>query len=205
MKKTQLHFIARNNHQAIQFHCALECKTCRVKNTTNPLKRCSRTVCIGLPYCWQHLQSKYHLKIKLSEHLKGAEKGLYAYDPKSTSGIVFQPNQKIVRYIGQKITQKQLDKRYDYDGHNVTAPYAAYNVDAACKRGVASLANDSKPSSKSTNARFIKRRNGHIYLYALKPIRHGDEILVDYGESYWEGHSLLTYRDMRLPTSKKIQ
>ena len=83
----------------------------------------------------------------------------------------------IISYGGESLNHSDLNERYGTS----TAPYAVATSkdqarDASLDRSVGSLANhNSKP-----NARLSVYR-GNVTLKAIKPIRNGDEITVNYG------------------------
>jgi hypothetical protein len=142
------------------------------------------------------LQSVLHLKIKPS-NIPNAGKGLFALDKNlGANAIVFRHNltnqylsDEICNYSGQIISLDTLETRYE----DTTAPYAIEITanelyeDAASRRGVGSIANQSTVAFPA-NARFvIKRMNGrnhHIALKAIRNIRNNEEIFVDYGLDY---------------------
>lgn len=66
-----------------------------------------------------------------------------------------------------------------------------YVVDAACVRGAASLANSPHNTALRANARFaMVQEEGKAmrpWLVSTRRIKHGDEILVSYGPSYFRG------------------
>jgi hypothetical protein len=91
---------------------------------------------------------------------------------------VFKKGEKIVKYTGEKISEKKLEDRYG----DFTAPYALQIgingpiVDAALDRGIASLSNH-KPLSRA-NAELSESG----FIKAKKPILDGAEIYVTYGD-----------------------
>lgn len=170
-----------------QFWCVLKCQRCTA-TTANNGRRCSRTTCIGAPYCWSHLRSVGHLRIKPST-IPGGGKGLYV-DSSRLRNPVFKTGDLIVPYYGEVITEAELDRRYG-TGDHVTGPYAANDSesgvieDAACVRGIGSLANGSVNGSPPPNAelRIIPNRNA-LGLFALEDLNNGTEVIWDYGDDY---------------------
>jgi hypothetical protein len=130
-----------------------------------------------------------HLKIKNST-LHG--KGLFAFLNKRATqrDIVFRSGEEIIIYDGKIVDSKVIHDSYrDY-----TAPYAVkiYGVpkvkDAACKRGVAAIANTHN-NPEMRNARIITKVTPRtlrrsVVLVATKDIFHGQEIINDYGHEY---------------------
>ena len=170
-----------------QYACTLTCRQCAA--TTPAQKRCTRTVCIGLPYCWQHARSVLHVRVgETADPQVG--RGLFAYD-RTMRGPVFRKGDLIVSYEPAEIlNQEQVDERYDYERYQPTAPYAIdagdYILDAACVRCLGALINDARGRrGKTANATFEESR-GHILIKATKPIYHNDEILASYGKAYWD-------------------
>lgn len=140
-------------------------------------------VCIGLPYCWQHSEIKLRLRIADST-IPNAGKGLFAHDPSAAKGKpVFRKGDIIVSYTGEKVSRKDFNRRYPGD---ITAAYALAHrngtgIDSACKRGIASLANAG--TQKTANSQYALL-DGKYYVECTRDIRHGQEILVDYGSDY---------------------
>jgi len=176
-------FIAKRPDGKVQFKCKLKCQTCisRTKKGT----KCKKKTCVGVPYCWIHARYNKHLAVRYSNLIEG-EKGLFAFGKRDK--VVFRKGENIIKYIGERISKKELEKRYDYGGYDVTAPYTlninGRNVDASCKRGLGAMANATFGMDKRhQNARLDE--NGHVV--ATKDIKDNQEILVDYGQDYWKG------------------
>ncbi len=183
-----------------EFLCVLKSQRCKAHNKTTGV-RCSKTCVIGLPYCWIHLLSIKHLKVSDS-YLNGESigKGLFAAMVSDLEAdrddIIFDDNdaQRIIcAYDGEVISQSTLNHRYGSD-INVRRqriqsypPYAVRILntntyeDGACKRGSGSLPNHRDSDDPERNAMLVTSNDGVIYVEAIKPIRHGEEILVDYG------------------------
>lgn len=180
---SSLNFRARRaGSREIQFQCPLACSPCRYRFPDG--RRCKRKVCQGLPYCWSHTQTVLHLRYQKSS-IEGI-KGLYVWDKAAGAAPVFKKGQRIVHYVGERVSAAELDRRYDYDGHNNTAPYAIKKLDAACLRGVASLINSPYGSGKRSNVLFKDEGEG-VVVVAKKNLYHGDELFVHYGSDYWRG------------------
>ncbi len=146
--------------------------------------RCSRNVTIGLPYCFQHRVKEQELSAKKSS-IPNSGQGLYVNSKEhGANAIVFRPKQKIVNYVGQILTNDEIDERYD----DYTAPYALQlganrNVDASLLRGLASQAN-AKRTLSQCNAKLSRNNQGQGFLVATKNIRNGQEIFAYYGNEY---------------------
>ena len=133
------------------------------------------------------------------------------------TGYVLKPQTEINGknlYQGERLTKNQVDDRYDYHDeecdHYVepTAPYVEHfgnerhYYDAACRRGIASFANSvrrgrnhkkrrpRRQNEQRSQIRYYKNNalitiDGNIQF--IRPVYHGEEILIDYGRDYWKG------------------
>jgi len=161
------------------FSCGIETKRCRgIAKSGN---RCKRLVAIGTPLCFQHRKD---IKVKPSS-IPDAGKGLFAHNKsKPANEVIFKRGTVITQYGGEKnLTKEDIDDRY---GNN-TAPYGVKYAnnryeDAACERGVGSLAN--KGTGGQINAKLYPNGRGSIFLKATKNIRNNREILLSYGRQY---------------------
>ncbi len=186
------YFHFHSNDGEVVFNAPLQCARCTYRKPLangNEGPQCRRNACIGLPYCYQHLQVAYHVRIADSD-IPHAGKGLFAWNPHAEGGgehpIVFRRGDPIVPYDGELLNNHQLDARYG----EYTGPYAlqvlANNAavrDGALSRTVGSLINHT--ARNRANAEFVvdrARRTARIR--ATKPIRHGQEILINYGREY---------------------
>jgi len=179
------------------FECDLMCARCQFRardgNRGNSVKQCSRNNCRYLPFCWQHMQMLYKIKVARTE-LRDADGerypflGLFACANELPEGeILFQRGQPIIPYIGERLTQRETDARYDADGVEHTGPYALNTpqrrdrvLDAACVRGSAAYANHAV-NAPNAELQFVR---GNALLQAARDIRNGEEILFSYGEDY---------------------
>ena len=158
----------------LNFQCRLQSEQCTAIKP-NGLQCRNRTV-IGTNICWTHLLHRDHLRILDTPH----GKGLFAKNPrKAPNAVIFSRAQRIISYGGQIIDLWDLNRRYG----KKTAPYGVdignnEYEDGACLRGIGSIANHA--SGDRANARFGFTRGGELFLYADKPIRNGQEILIDY-------------------------
>lgn len=111
----------------------------------------------------------------------------------------FDKDELVVPYIGEYISDDELDRRYRGDN----APYAinvggGQTLDSACTRGLGSYANDYRTDPKdhrknkaAINAELSDERStefGGVWVKAIKKIAPGQEVLVDYGKEYWSGN-----------------
>src|SRR3569833_121005 len=88
------------------FRCDLTCERCTAPSASGA--RCKRVVCIGLPFCWQHMRSISHVTIKDGVH----GKGLFAWAPGAGHARVFDTGDPIVVYGGDYLATAQIDQRY---------------------------------------------------------------------------------------------
>ena len=185
---------ANRNEANHKFDCFLKCRRC-IHVQTNGVQ-CKRNVCMGRPYCWQHMKDIRIAKSKIPQ----AGNGIFAKLSKEKRqmqehhDIVFSKGDIIGHYIGELLDARKLDERYGES----TAPYALHlsndmYVDCACDRSIVALANHAM-DSKSKNAElefYMNPQNGLAsgVLRASKNIKDGDEILTDYIESNSENHN----------------
>lgn len=161
----------------ISAQCVANCKSGR---------RCLHRVVIGLPYCYVHLLTIKHLRIKKS-NIPNAGLGLFVEDKtKAIGDVIYKKDSIIAEYTGQIINKQTLEDRYG----NKTAPYALRvsddrYIDAALERSFMSIANGYRTKAPC-NAQFANPapRTKRINVKALKSIRNGDEILLWYGNEY---------------------
>ena len=136
-------------------------------------------------FCHCHLLSQYHLQIKPSS-IPNIGKGLFAINKRALPNmILFCKDDKICDYDGELIHNNDLNERYGL----YTAPYGLQLsnrnfLDSACSRGVGSLINHHINHGR-INARFSVHPNRRsAVIKATKNIYNGEEIFVDYGNSY---------------------
>ena len=171
------------------FQCKLESLRCLAIKEDG--QRCKNHCVMGVQLCWVHLLYKHNLRIKTTNSVPQPNgKGLFALNPiEDGDAILFRRNETIIRYTGQHINETELNRRYGDD----TAPYTVeykkgHFIDAACKRGIGSLANH-RPS-RLANAKFVLTRSRQtnridgVKLVATKSIRNDTEIFVNYGREY---------------------
>ena len=185
MPKHHFTFYIDNDNK---FESFLESKQCTgiCKNGN----QCRKIVVLGLPYCYVHLLSQKHLRIKKST-IEGAGNGLFSMDTKKgENDIIFKKDEIIGAYTGEILNRDQLDERY---GEDNTAPYALQisnnkYVDASIQRCFMSICNHG--NNTKANARFVNSvsRGGitpnYLIIRATKPIRNNCEILINYGKEY---------------------
>ena len=132
--------------------------------------------------CTLHLRTRCQLAIKPS---KVHGHGLFAENwSKSNHAVIFEPGTPIAVYGGEVVSSKQLQSRYG----KYTAPFALTTgsgliEDGACLRRAGAFANHGS-SIKSNAYLGTDSITGRGLIVAMKRIRNGDEILVDYGGEY---------------------
>ncbi len=156
--------------------CHLETHQCE---GTTARGRCRRRVTIGLPMCWQHSQTTYGVRVAPST-IPGAGQGLFARRD-------FRPRDPICPYGGRLLTADEVERLYP---GTTLAPYVEriskeYARDAACVRGIGSMANGMRRRTDS-NAETYVRAHRVPWLRALRRIRAGEEILNHYGQEYFD-------------------
>jgi len=173
------------------FTCDLKCNRCTENSASG--RRCKNRVCIGVTVCHAHRKRTARLVVKMST-IPNAGKGLFAFGPAAT--VIFKKGAVIGYYKGEPISWEQHDERYGEHGMSPytvevrTSRHASGNklLDAACKRGLMSMANGLKNKSRS-NAKFssLMKADGTVSVKATKNINGGQEIKVYYGSGYFAG------------------
>lgn len=162
--------------------CMLETHRCEA---TTAYGQCRRRVTIGLPLCWQHSQQVYGVRMAPST-IAGAGRGLFATRD-------FQRGEVVCPYGGRLLTAGEVEQLYPGD---TLAPYVERLSgkaarDAACVRGIGSMANG-MPRREDSNAETFVRRNRVPWLRAIRRIRQGEEIFNHYGAEYFEDANVQT-------------
>jgi len=180
-------------------------------------RRCKRVLVIGLPYCWQHLSSISHLKVK-NVPAKGG-KGLFAHWPGHV-GPVFQKGDTICQYFGDMLSPDQRAERYHIEG---ISPYGVqpgmrprndtqneYNqttaIDSSCIRSIGSLINTPNENERS-NAKFggYPLNSNRLNINCVRSINHGDEILIGYGGGYWQKNKFIQHSTNAVSNTYKLR
>lgn len=156
--------------------------------------RCNKYTTRIHPHCFECTINKYKVAIGSSSQGEGAGLGLFAYDRYKGAGeIVFREGDFIAPYAGEVISDEDSEERYTgaskIDGDLVCCPYSIENfkgetVDASLIRGPGAFCNDSL--EKDYNAELAEDEDEEfIFIHALKDIKQHEEILVSYGDDYW--------------------
>jgi hypothetical protein len=146
---------------------------------------CKQRTAIG-QYCWSHLRSLEGLRVKKSD-VPGGGRGLFAARA--------LPAGKDIPYTGDQILLNSnevggpyvLQLRLDEAGNSV-------GVDAARRNsGYARWVNDPKGTAAQANSKFVlftppRSRQRIASVRATKALAEGEEILVEYGNTYWRYH-----------------
>lgn len=167
------------------------CVRCQA-NTANHT-RCTRKTCKYGFQCWQHSIKNLGLKVKKST-IPGAGQGLF-------TAKRFDANSRMIEYKGEKLTKKELDRRYPGD---TVADYTIqvnrkWFVDArnSPTSSIARYANDARKNRtrQTNNAKLVRHRIGKgatsardkVFIDAKSnPIPKDKEVLVNYHENYWD-------------------
>ena len=105
----------------------------------------------------------------------------------------------IARYRGEAITQAECARRTGGYRMRVHANLYLDAADEAHFEG--RFINDGRRAHRRVNARFAANYKTNtcattgftwVRIYATRPIKPGEEILLDYGDSYWDDASALT-------------
>jgi hypothetical protein len=180
-------FKSENSKTGTKFQCNIKCGRCVAINKNGT--RCKRRVCMGRKVCHTHRKAGVGLEVKNS-NIPNAGKGLFA-------AREFKKDSVIGVYAGEVLTLAQHSARHGANKHD-HGPYSIQVgnrvVDAACRRGLMSLANGSKSIARA-NARFVDniRPSGGINVKATKRIRVGQEIIVYYGADYFKSAKYHTH------------
>lgn len=180
--------------------CPLVCAQCT--HNTRRGGRCKNRVCFGTPLCWAHNKTEYGVKIKKSGEA-GSGKGLFATKP-------FGASDWVCPYVGNNTTKHCIDQWYR--GNGVTAPYVECDFstarrvrarqrvcyDAACKRGIGSMANtkalpgiqglEIAPKSQQNcvaEVRLVSEGgDGSVWLRTIRKVGAEEELFLFYGNDY---------------------
>jgi uncharacterized protein len=85
------------------------------------------------------------------------------------------PNRKVIEYTGERISRRETKRRSERKHHYIFTLDDYWSIDGAVDGSGAELINHScNPNIRSC---IFK---GHILYMSLRPIRKGEELLVDY-------------------------
>jgi SET domain-containing protein len=87
---------------------------------------------------------------------------------------------RIIEYVGEIISSKEADRRYDDEAMKVHHTFLFYLDEDSCI-DAAKGGNESRFINHSCRPNCVAHmKRGRIYIYALKNIRKGDELTYDY-------------------------
>jgi hypothetical protein len=181
--------------------CKLQCANCKYTIPSTG-RKCTRRVCIGLPYCFQH--RKITLGVSIVDPSSNTHRLYNPARPPMGSGLFATRDLK----IGTKIPYEGLmidphappstgaDRVYGMEGHNMKA-------NAGCRRGIGSIANsvrgkphgggywDSKRNAEQAwewNKRADGTRDGtkRFVIKLTHNVKKDREIMIYYGPDYWK-------------------
>lgn len=163
--------------------CQLKCWRCVASLPDRT--RCQEISCRTLPVCPFHLRTLMHLEVKPAG-VKGD--GLFACHPDADpTDPVFRKGDLVGTYFGERMPMEDKAKRYGYHvgpyvmGSNTTSEA----FDAACLRSYASIINHSaKPNVAFVLVDPGTTEHAYIVLRATKQIKHGQELLANYGPRF---------------------
>lgn len=113
--------------------------------------------------------ARKHTPVDVQVKRSSAGLGLFANED-------IKKGQFIIEYVGEMISNDEADKR---GGRYLFEVNSKWTIDGSDRSNTARYINHScRPNSESDE---VKRK---IKFYALKNIKKGDEITVDYGEEY---------------------
>lgn len=105
----------------------------------------------------------------------------------------FRSGEKIAPYLGEELSLEQRHQRYGkkWGMYVYYKPWGHPSIDAIYYRGAAAFANDGSwvPSGESYSRRVPDLSNVYLdrgWLKASRDISDGEELLLNYGESYWK-------------------
>lgn len=196
-------FSHTNHVEHTNFTCQLKCTRC--VGATKANVRCSKRVCMGIPLCWMHSLSYLNLRVGQTRlrhnNVRLTFGGLFACNRRGVQNtVVFPAHTVICPYMGELVTQENLNDRYG-EGNDY---FAAYSItaaegegvhqrteDGACQRSMMSMANRAN-NIETSNVRFrwiwidLNDPNAGVcgVLKTTRNILNGQEILVRPEQNY---------------------
>ena len=85
------------------------------------------------------------------------------------------PRRKVIEYTGEKISRRQIKLRSERELHYIFTLNSYWGIDGAVGGSGAEFINHS--CSPNLESRIVK---DHILYFSLRPIKKGEELLVDY-------------------------
>ena len=115
--------------------------------------------------------TKYKLDVKKSS----AGLGLFA-------GEEIKKGEKVIEYIGEKITAVEADKR---GGKYLFEISSKWTIDGTNRKNIARYVNHGCDPLSNCEAEV---RGGRVFILSKRAIEPGEELLYDYGEEYFDEH-----------------
>ena len=151
--------------------------------------------------------NRWGVNVKPSLLLNGKEMGLFANKD-------FVAGAKIAPYLGEELSLEQRRLRYGkkWGPYVYFKPWGHPSIDAIFYRGAAAFANDgtwipNPHGGKGYSRRVNDMSNTYLekgWLKASRDLKNGDELLLDYGESYWKNRFFFGNNVMRFDNPSLI-
>lgn len=166
--------------------CVQDCMRCQAVKKNG--QQCTRNTCMVLPYCWQHVKN-YGVAVEpTKEPWAGPPpskkdrpkypKGLFAVKDFSRGEIITTPEMDASWQLPSDRFHGMYPSADVSNNYAFEDPYRKMVFDPSCSRSAWAYANH-RPRSRA-NAE-LRRRQNRVVLIALKAIRKGEEIFIDYG------------------------
>lgn len=151
--------------------------------------RCKRITCIIGPYCWQHTQKVYGVRVKQSSVPQWGN-GLWTTRR-------FERGELIAPYMGEVYkNRRELEQATSTNTAESRDLTAEYTIDTESGKFINAYASNSSPAryanhkqgygrNTEANAYFSERRRDEVWLRARRAIAANEEIFVDYGRNFW--------------------
>lgn len=151
--------------------------------TTAKEEQCSLRTRHGA-HCWIHLAQKFGVRIKDSTLGSQAGKGLFA-------ARNYKEGEIVARYTGDLIPITDLVQGENHSHYQLLLSEVGQGaiIDAARTNAAEGrMVNDARGSGKRNNCRFsCDQRKKTATVKAIKNIKKGEELFVNYGSDYWPG------------------
>jgi len=163
--------------------CVQDCMRCEGLKKNG--QQCTRTTCMVLPYCWQHVKH-FGVAVEPTKEPWAGPPPSKKDRPKYPKGLFAVKNFS----RGQMITTPEMDAAWQLPSaqfHNMFPGNTSNNYafedpirkvvfDPTCSRSAWAYANH-RPRANAE----LRRKENRVALFAIKAIKKGEEIFVDYG------------------------
>lgn len=203
-----------------------QCKYIIPGKRGRPARRCKIKTCRVIGYCHHHRFKHVGLRtedtsirFELKEDPNHPEWGLGVYVKGPPGQVAFRAGEKVFKTGAKRITKRQLDRRYDKpDGTDIVAPYGfsngqngPYVYDSACNRDVGDYAQSVHPQADDPvyqtgqqNIELPRDPARSKWFTALRDIMTGEQLLVFYGDDYWDPQSEhIQHVTRRVPVARR--